>query len=1158
MTKDELNQTSASTEKSPKDAESNKGADKAKKSPSKSRSSSKKGTNGKNAASNSKKKPDSGYVHSSTAPAEKRNGGASKNASRNSSGKKESAQSKPESMPSSKPAHRVIPCILFGLAAFLAVCMVLNLFCNMGNRCSDDPSAHLMGSVGYWICYLFFGLFGTASLLIPLMMIYMALYWKDFIDNKMMVGKSILGLLLLLSCSGFIHSFSFIPLDKSEWHRTASELMVLGAEMRGGGVIGGGFGYILAKYMNRLGALTAGLVLTPLLAFFFVGQSPIRLIKRAIVRAKIKRAEKAVADADDEQEEQAQKKKEKEKEKQKEQEKEQNSSANDNTPMEHSQPRRKKIRPQDQDEKSEDDGLAPMPMPILDASDDTPVNNLYVPADIGKNMRQGSAAAQRVTTPGVTRPAPNAGKTTPAPNGANRQSSPSGVTMETVFPRSATDTKNAKRMQKSDQNFELGTIFVEKGNQPQSRPTGKRHAPLPPEAPLPSAGTSNGARNAPPASSQRPAPNAGGNRPMGQTPMNGATANGASPRPTASQAQANGQRPATPNGKKPIMVRPATAPAGIVPTPDATAKASAPRSGQKPIFRPSEDNSNAEYGLSNEEFEKREANANAISNATRAKSSAPSNAKKSNGDKKQTESAKKTDSKDTAPAKTADASSGKAYVFPPISYLHPSEPMTAENHSEIKANMEKLYATLNDFNVRINEITYSCGPTVTRYEIYPSAGVRVRTITNLADDIALAFAVQSVRMEAIPGKSAIGVEVPNTTRQTVFLRELLESPVFTDKPSRLTAGLGADVAGAPLLFDISKMPHLLVAGATGMGKSVCINCIIMSILFKARPDQVKLILVDPKKVEFSLYKGIPHLMAPIIVTPKDAAGALQAAVLEMEDRFTKIQDVGVSNIEGYNKAAEKDPDLPPMPHIVIIIDELADLMLTARDEVEDSICRLAQKARAAGMHIIVGTQRPSVDVVTGLIKSNIPSRVACTVASQVDSRTILDIAGAEKLLGKGDMLFAPVGSMKPTRVQGAFVADSEVEKICEFIRATNGTAVYNEAFTSKMKEYSAMCGNKKNKGDESTVSLPGEGGDNKYVDAIRVSIEENRVSTSLLQRKLGIGYSRAAKIIDRMEEEGLVSKADGSKPRNILISAEQFIERYIEGDAGAEKEDEEE
>ena len=570
-----------------------------------------------------------------------------------------------------------------------------------------------------------------------------------------------------------------------------------------------------------------------------------------------------------------------------------------------------------------------------------------------------------------------------------------------------------------------------------------------------------------------------------------------------------------------------------------------------PIFRPSEATT-AEYGLSSEEFEKREASAQAISGAVAKKASSAKPAAKAEGDTKKA-AAKKSDDQKPAEPTTAAEGGEKAYVFPPISYLHPTEAMTAENQSEIKSNMEKLYATLSDFNVRIDEITYSCGPTVTRYEIYPSAGVRVRTITNLADDIALSFAVQSVRMEAIPGKSAIGVEVPNTTRQTVYLRELLESDAFTEKPSRLTAGLGADVAGAPLLFDIAKMPHLLVAGATGMGKSVCINCIIMSILFKARPDQVKLILVDPKKVEFSLYKGIPHLMAPIIVTPKDAAGALQAAVNEMEDRFTKIQDVGVSNIEGYNKAAEKDPDLPPMPHIVIIIDELADLMLTARDEVEDSICRLAQKARAAGMHIIVGTQRPSVDVVTGLIKSNIPSRVACTVASQVDSRTILDIAGAEKLLGKGDMLFAPVGAMKPTRVQGAFVSDAEVEKICEFIRATNGTAVYNEAFTSKMKEYSAMCG-KKGKGGEAAggVALPGEGGDNKYVDAIRISIEENRVSTSLLQRKLGIGYSRAAKIIDRMEEEGLVSKPDGSKARNILISAEQFIERYIEGDAGAE------
>ena len=466
----------------------------------------------------------------------------------------------------------------------------------------------------------------------------------------------------------------------------------------------------------------------------------------------------------------------------------------------------------------------------------------------------------------------------------------------------------------------------------------------------------------------------------------------------------------------------------------------------------------------------------------------------------------------------------------------------------------KLAETLESFNVCNTTISYACGPTVTRYEIYPPAGMRVKSITALAPDIALAFGLSSIRMEAIPGKSAIGVEVPNKTRQTIYLRDLLESEAFSGKESRLTAGLGADVVGNPLHIDIAKMPHLLVAGATGMGKSVCINCIIISILFKARPDEVKLVLIDPKKVEFSLYKGIPHLMSPIITVPADAAGALQAAVLEMEERFTKIQDVGVHNIEEYNQVAAQDPDLPPMTQIVIIIDELADLMMTARDSVETSLCRLLQKARAAGMHIIIGTQRPSVDIITGLLKANIPSRIACTVASQNDSRTILSYGGAEKLLGKGDMLFAPADSLKPTRLQGAFVSAKEVENICEFIRATNGTAVYDEGFTSKIKECSAAEGGGKSGGGSSGGSaLPGEGGDNKYLDAIRISVEENRVSTSLLQRKLGIGYSRAAKIIDRMEEEGLVSKPDGSKPRNILISMEDFIERYIDGDGATAK-----
>ena len=1087
--------------------------------------------------SNAKKATDSDYVHSSTAedPSKKGNKSSQKGSPQKQTKNADSKQLS-ANMPSSRPAHRVIPYLLFGLAAFFGICMILNLFCNLNNQCANDPSAHLLGSVGYWICYVLFGSFGAAAFLIPVLMVNMAIYWKDFIDNKLTLEKSLVSVLLLLFFGAFIHSFSFIQLPEDQWRRSAAELMRLGAELRGGGVIGGGLGYFLAKYMNWLGALILGFFLTVLTAFFFLGLSPRHLFQR--IRASIKNKKEKKSENEKADTKPTKTKKERSDEPEQ-----------DSVPAE-KQKRRVSAKAEKSlgEEGSEDDGLAPMPMPVLDASDDTPVNNLYVPADIGKTMRPGVPMRQKPTAAPSNGRAPQTGAVPPVPPNRTAQQAPRGDSMESVFPRSPMDAKNVKRAQKDDQNFELGNIFIDLDDGKQKRV--KAHAPLPPEAPLPSSGTAP--RRAP------GSPEASGARPM-QTPNRG-TPTGQRTAARPMNPTAGNPRPASPNGRPTITVRPATAPAGITPSANAP---TAPRNGQKPIFRPSEKASNTEYGLSSEEFEKREANAQAIAKATASTTAknGKSVAKPAASDgKKAPAASKKEENKTKGTAATASSdSANKPYIFPPISYLHPSEPMTAENHSEIKANMEKLYATLNDFNVRINEITYSCGPTVTRYEIYPSAGVRVRTITNLADDIALSFAVQSVRMEAIPGKSAIGVEVPNTTRQTVFLRELLESRAFTEKPSRLTAGLGADVAGAPLLFDIAKMPHLLVAGATGMGKSVCINCIIMSILFKARPDQVKLILVDPKKVEFSLYKGIPHLMAPIIVTPKDAAGALQAAVNEMEDRFTKIQDVGVSNIEGYNKAADKDPDLPHMPHIVIIIDELADLMLTARDEVEDSICRLAQKARAAGMHIIVGTQRPSVDVVTGLIKSNIPSRVACTVASQVDSRTILDIAGAEKLLGKGDMLFAPVGSMKPTRVQGAFVSDAEVEKICEFIRATNGTAVYNEAFTSKMKEYSAMCGNKKNKNAEGgAVSLPGESGDNKYVDAIRISIEENRVSTSLLQRKLGIGYSRAAKIIDRMEEEGLVSKPDGSKPRNILISAEQFIERYIEGDAGAEDPDGEE
>lgn len=490
------------------------------------------------------------------------------------------------------------------------------------------------------------------------------------------------------------------------------------------------------------------------------------------------------------------------------------------------------------------------------------------------------------------------------------------------------------------------------------------------------------------------------------------------------------------------------------------------------------------------------------------------------------------------------------YVFPPHELLAPdTNPKESDFTEELKDNAKRLMETLSSFNVRIKEINYSRGPTITRYELKPDAGVRVRSIANLVDDIALSLATTGVRIEApIPGKPAVGVEVPNRTQATVFLRTLIESQTFADTASRLAVCLGEDVAGKPIYFNIDKMPHLLIAGATGMGKSVCINSLIVSILYKAKPDEVKLILVDPKKVEFNVYRDMPHLYVPVVSDPKKAAGVLATAVAEMENRFEMIEKMNVRDITNYNRLAESDPAIEPMPRMVIVIDELADLMMTAPDDVETAICRLAQKARAAGIHLIIGTQRPSVDVITGLIKANIPSRIAFTVASQIDSRTIIDMAGAEKLIGRGDMLFAPVGAAKPMRVQGAFVGELEVEKIVDFIKINNSTASYDDEFIKRIEEEAAKCGAGKKGAGNATANIEdveGDGADPKLREAIELAIDSGKISTSLMQRRLEVGYGRAAKIIDQMEKLGYVSAADGNKPRRVLITKEQFMEKVI-------------
>ncbi len=489
------------------------------------------------------------------------------------------------------------------------------------------------------------------------------------------------------------------------------------------------------------------------------------------------------------------------------------------------------------------------------------------------------------------------------------------------------------------------------------------------------------------------------------------------------------------------------------------------------------------------------------------------------------------------------------YKFPPIELLSEGSGNKAGDiRGELHENAAKLVRVLGSFNVKTKIVGVSRGPTITRYELLPEAGTRVRSIANLVDDIALNLATTGVRIEApIPGKAAVGIEVPNKIAETVHLRTLLDTKEFTESESKITTGLGKNVGGEPVFMDIKKMPHLLIAGATGMGKSVCINCLIISLLYKASPDEVKLMLIDPKKVEFSIYQGLPHLLVPVVSDPKKAAGSLNWAVNEMERRFGLIETVGVRDIASFNEVTKNDPEYEYLPQIIIVIDELADLMSTAPDDVETSIARLAAKARAAGMHLIIGTQRPSVDVITGVIKANIPSRIACTVASQVDSRTIIDRSGAENLIGRGDMLYSPVGSAKPIRVQGAFVSDKEVDSVVTYIKEHNSTEG-GEKVDEIMKEIeaaAAMCGSKKGSGGGAAEG--GADGDNDPLlrQALDVAFESGKVSTSLLQRRLSIGYGRAAKIIDRMEQLGYVSAPEGQKPRQLLISKQEFMEMVL-------------
>ncbi len=473
----------------------------------------------------------------------------------------------------------------------------------------------------------------------------------------------------------------------------------------------------------------------------------------------------------------------------------------------------------------------------------------------------------------------------------------------------------------------------------------------------------------------------------------------------------------------------------------------------------------------------------------------------------------------------------KPYKLPVLSLLDkPAGGGKAGNRNDYIETARKLEATLESFGVRAKVLDVARGPAVTRYELQPDVGVKVSRIVSLTDDIALALAAKDIRMEApIPGKSAIGIEVPNNEVSIVTLREVLETQAFQEAPSKLTVAFGRDISGQPIVGNLAKMPHLLVAGATGSGKSVCINGIITSVLYKAKPDEVKFLMIDPKMVELNVYNGIPHLLAPVVTDPRRASLALKKIVVEMEKRYELFSKSATRNIEGYNALmmSGNNPEAV-LPYIVVIVDELADLMMVAAGDVEDSIARLAQMARAAGIHLIIATQRPSVDVITGVIKANIPSRIAFGVSSQVDSRTILDMAGAEKLLGRGDMLFLPMGASKPIRVQGAFLSDNEVEAVVKFVRS-QAEAEYNEDLVPEVDDTEQEAG-------DAYV-------DELFDQAVQIVLEAKQASVSLLQRRMRIGYTRAARLIDSMEAKGIVGPYEGSKPREVLMSLEQYQQR---------------
>ncbi len=910
-------------------------------------------------------------------------------------------------------AYHFLPYIFAVIALFLLLCFISNAICNPHNKLAGgDESEHALGVVGFWICQVLFGIFGPSAYAIPVILFCFVIFWKNYNRREFVAINSVIAIITAIVMSSLIHVFTHMGDGVEAFSSDVPQLFEEGAQMIGGGFMGGIFSYALTAILNIGGCIFVLVAILIPMVMFLLGTTPVEVASRILKIVKAKMAEHAEL-AKEKREEKAETEKEK-----REEERLERAAIREEEKLE-----RAAIR---EEEKLERAALREAERLEREAAREA----AKAQREAAKNARadaEGQESGCVINLPSFDEPDDSGEKLT-----LNAFSSDE---------RKHFDSIKLKR----DENDDDGETDVDEEGAALVFPRDEE--------------------------------------------VEDSTV---------------------------VFVNPA----------DKSRKAR----GSSVI----EDMANEIFDESSDE-EGDDATFKPLVQDKGIKSARQfeaENEKKENeyfiGDK--------------PPVKMPPPE----YKFPSTDLLEMGSSRYSNDPQEIEKNAEILREVLQDFRINVKEISCSCGPTITRYEIKPEAGVRVRQIANLVDDISLALAKSGVRIEApIPGKAAVGIEVPNDNKSAVKLRNLIESPEFTGHKSPIAACLGADVSGKPVIFDIEKMPHLLVAGTTGSGKSVCINSILMSILYHAKPHEVKLLLIDPKKVEFKVYKDIPHLCCRIVSDPKKAAGALNTAVNEMEKRFELIEEVGVRNITGYNEITKNDPDKPYMPRMVIIIDEFADLMMTAKEEVETAVVRIAQKARAAGIHLIIGTQRPSVDVITGLIKANIPSRIAFTVMSGIDSRTILDTVGAEKLCGRGDMLYAPVGAQKPQRVQGTFVSDEEVERVATFVRENNPRVIYDQEFETSIDIEAARCGNEPERSGGGAVSGGSGDEDAKFWDAVDLAIDAGKISTSLLQRRLEVGYGRAAKIIDRMEEMGFVSAPDGNKPRKILISREEFEERRM-------------